>query len=132
MPEFKIEKFMGINNVDPAEKCKPGEFQKAINADITATGEAMLREGYTRVYVGTPHSPYGSETLSLFREGNDLKRFNGTGASVIRSGILGDRKMHYLELNGEIYYSDEVISGVTDGIADRPWGIAVPPPPLLS
>jgi hypothetical protein len=133
MKEFKVEKFLGINNVDPAEKCNPGELQVAKNVNITATGEVMTRDGSARVFAGSPHSPFAEGQIALFREGTELSRFlPDYSTRVIRDDILGDLRMHYLALNQRIYYSDEVNSGVTDGESSRSWGIQVPNSPLLS
>ncbi len=128
----------GINNVQPAERLKPGELSTAVNVDITFSRQIVTRQGMDRVYTGSPHSLFsngrhGSATLRLFREGEYLMKLNADyTAAVLRTGITRSAWMHYLTLNGLVYYTDESILGITDGTTDRSWGITVPNPILLT
>jgi hypothetical protein len=132
-PEIKISKFLGINDVDPPEMTKPGELQIATNVDITDTHQARRRDGYSSVLPGTPHSLWSNETICLFRERTNLRNLNKSwSASTIRSGLSGSNRMNYLDLNGNIYYTDELVTGVYNGISDRSWGLEVPPKPVLA
>ena len=131
--EVKIEKFMGINNVDPPQKCKPGELQEAINCEIDDVGRIRRRDGFSSVFSGTPHSLWADGDICLFREGENLRRLSTAwSATTIRSGLLGTNRMNYLPLNGLIYYSDEIVTGIYDGTTDRTWGLTPPNRPVLS
>jgi hypothetical protein len=134
-PEIKIGKFLGINNVDPPELCKPGELQVATNVDITDTHQVRRRDGYSSVYSGSPFSVWANKkgTICLFREGTILKKLSTAWqASNVRTGIAIPNWMTYLDLNDRIYYSDEIITGIYDGTTDRTWGLAIPSFPSVA
>jgi len=131
--------FMGINNVIPAEKCKPAELQTAINADINDAMQAIRRQGHDKVYSGTDvHSVFangvnGNASFMLFKEGSTLKKLNSDfTATTLRSGISRTKWMNYLALNNLVYYSDEIITGITDGVMSRSWGLEIPAYPTLA
>ena len=131
--EIKIEKFLGINDVDPPQKCKPGELQLAINCEVDDVGRIRRRDGFSSVFAGTPHSLWSDGMICLFREGTNLRSLNTLWSpTTIRTGILGTNRMNYFTLNGRVYYSDEIITGIYDGTTDRTWGLELPPTPVLS
>jgi len=130
---FKIKTFTGLNNIDPPEQTKPGELQTANNVDIGNNGQVKRRDGYVSVYTGNIHSLFAMEGLCLFREGISLKRLNTDfTATILRSGIDGNRKMAYLSLNGNIYYSDGIVTGVIQDNVSRTWGMEPPSVPTLT
>lgn len=135
---YKMSGFMGKNNVTPTEKCKPNEFQTMTNVDITDTGQIVKRQGDNLLYSGSVHSLFanginGNATCMLFREGTALKSFDTStnGATTLRSGITRTNWMRYLALNNLVYYTDEFITGITDGTTSRSWGLEVPPNQLV-
>ena len=132
-PIFKD--WAGINNIDPPEKCKPGELQTASNVDIDDNRRILRREGYLRVYTGNVHSLWGNKEFALFREGTALKRLDSglTTATTLRTGLIGNDRMAYLEIMGRVYYSDGIVTGIVDslGAVNRTWGIEVPGHPIL-
>jgi hypothetical protein len=134
-PEIKIGKFLGINNVDPPELCKPGELQIATNVDITDTHQARRRDGYSSVYSGSPFSVWANkaQTICLFRESTLLKKLSTSySASTVRTGLNVASWMNYFELNDRIYYSDGIVTGIYDGTTDRSWGLTLPTQPTAT
>lgn len=139
LQSFKMQGVMGINNVVPAEKCKPTELQTATNVDINIAKQVLNREGYDLKYSGNVHSLFsngvnGNATFKLFREGALLNKLNSDyTATTLRSGIPRTNWMQYLALNNLVYYSDTIITGITDGTlaGSRSWGLVVPPPQLV-
>jgi len=139
LQSMKIQGFRGINNVIPAEKCKPTELQTATNVDINSSGQVMKREGKDLVYAGNVHSLFsngvnGNATFILFREGAILKRFNPetpNSPTTLRDNIPRTNWMQYLALNNLVYYSDTITTGITDGVTSRSWGLEAPPQQLV-
>ena len=128
MPELKIAKFRGLNNVqDPAEAGK-GDLQVATNVDVNDVGGLKMRLGSMRLYSGAPHSLMSDGTDLLFREGTDLKRFDPTDQTteVLQTGFTEDLELAHVHLNHSLYFSDGVTSGVYQDRRARSLGLAVP------
>lgn len=129
---LKINKFLGINNVQNPESVAEGEMQTISNADVTNSATIKRRTGFSSVYSGACHSMFSDGTTALFREGGDLKLFNpASGGTVVRSGF-SNRKMYYVSVGDRIYYSDGELTGVIQEGASRTWGLEVPSAPLLT
>ncbi len=83
------------------------------------------------------HSIYSGCGFCVFRQGNDLKALNDDySVSTVRSGFCSGRPMSYLLVEGKVYYSDGVLSGVLESngnvtVKSRSWGLEVPLPPGL-
>lgn len=138
LKSVRMKGFMGINNVIPAEKCKPSEFQTATNVDINTAGQLLKRQGRgSKIYTGDVHSHFsnginGNATFRLFREDDALKKLNSDySATSLRTGITRTNWVRYLALNNLVYYTDEIITGITDGVTSRSWGLEVPPNQLV-
>lgn len=135
---FKMSKSTGINNVIKAEKCKPEELQTATDVDINDSRQIIRRQGMDKVYSGSVHSlasdgTFGSATFMVFREGANLNRLNSDySASLLRNGLTRAKWMKYLSLNNLLYYTDESVTGITDGVTSRSWGLTVPTQPTLA
>ncbi len=130
---IKLNKFTGLNNVLPPESLNTTELQGARNVDIDNTGSIRRRSGFYQVYSGVCYSGFSVGDIAVFREGQSLKKLNkDMTVSTIRNGIIEELPMRYLALNGKIYYTDGVVSGVIENGSSRSWGLAVPPPPQLS
>lgn len=133
MQSLKISKFLGKNNVTPPERCKSEEFQVASNVDINDSGQTRMRQGGSKIYSGDIHSLFangvnGNATYRLFREGTALKKLNSDlTTSVLRDDLIRTNWMKYFALNDLIYYSDEIVTGITNGTTSRSWGLEVPP-----
>ena len=139
---MKLKKFNGINNVDAPERLPvttegAADLREAENVDIDKSFRVSRRKGSTKRYSGSGvHSFWTNKTknLALFIEGNDLCQFNADYTkTVLRSGLSLNRRMSYAEVNGDVYYTDGVVTGmIRDGVS-RSWGIDVPvSQPLLS
>jgi hypothetical protein len=133
-----IKQFLGINNVLPADKLifpskdERGVFesfqQVASNVYVDDALKLRTRPGSTRVQSGPVHSVWSDGAICLFRQGDSLKRYFGpTTVTTLRSGMAGSNRMAYLSLNGNVYYSDGVHTGII-GYAgfDRTWGMQPP------
>ena len=127
-----LDKFSGLDNVNPAEKSKG--LQTVDNFFVTDGGQLDTRQGYISQIACVPHSLWSNGDVCLFREGVYLKRLHEdlTTISILRSDLQGNNTMHYLSLDGRIYYTDGVATGVVENLVSRTWGLQVPASPGLS
>lgn len=127
-----VKKFAGIDNVNRPEKHGDGRFFSMTNVDITESGSVKRRPGYETAYSGTVHSMLTDGNDVLFREGEGLYRLepNGT-ATALKTGIIGGLAMRGVVINGTLYFSDGISSGVYSNRAVRNIGLPVPPSPTL-
>lgn len=125
----------GVNNIAPDYALPTDQYGKqihlraAINIDFLDNGQVRSRKGKQRVYTGATHSFWSDGTTALFVENGVLKRLetNLTG-TALRSG-LSNARMQYHPINGEIYFSNGIDSGIYRGGSVREWGVENPPSP---
>ena len=130
--EETIDDFKGLNILDRPESAGPGELQKAMNVDIDRNLDARRRKGYTRIYAGNVHSMWGDGAKVLFREDTYLRTLNPDySATTLREDLRVNQRMAYEKIFDKIYFSDELITGITDGRTAWGWGVDVPPQPYL-
>jgi hypothetical protein len=127
-----LDKFPGLDNVNPPEKSNG--LQTVSNFFITDENQLDTRQGYARKVTGVPHSLWSDGAICLYREGVYLKRLHEdlTTTSILRGGLQGNSLMRYLSLNGRIYYTDGISTGIIENLTDRTWGLQVPGTPTLS
>jgi hypothetical protein len=131
--EERIEDFLGLNILDRPESCKPGELQKAMNVDIDRNLDIRRRKGYARIYSGNVHSLWCDKGPVLFREDSYLRTLNTDySATTLLSGLQSNRKMCFERIFDKIYFSDGMVTGITDGRSAWGWGVEPPPQPQLA
>ena len=131
--EITFEQFAGLNNAQDPKDLGAGELQAAVNVDFTDKGRAARRAGRTRIYSGETDNLFTvTPTTAFFTDAGVLKRLtravDGTYSfETLRSGLMPGRRMGYAEVNGDVYYSDGLVTGmVPAGGASRPWGMRSP------
>jgi hypothetical protein len=128
--------FRGINNVLPEDALftKDGTYLRtALNVDIDNAFKIRRRKGYGSLLPGQTHSLWSDGSTCLFREGTALKRLFDDFATTatLRNDIGGNLPMAYVSLDGRVYYSDSVVTGVIEGGVSRSWGLIPPPAPVV-
>jgi hypothetical protein len=115
----KIKKFSGINNVRPAEECRPGDLQVADNVVITDYGSIKRRKGQELML-----SSVGDSLIrSLFQDGDNTYAMAGSthgytdedgNWTVTRNYVEGGntRRMYHMKINDVIYLSNGIESHV--------------------
>lgn len=125
---------LGINNraeafdLPQADDNSTLVCRDALNMDLSDTGRMRRRRGFTRLLAGNSiHSVFGGSTVFLYVSGNDLWINVPDGdQAVLRAGV-GPQHMSYVELNGEVYYSNGSVTGKVSAVgADRRWGVPTP------
>ncbi len=119
----------GMNNLKQPHAIDNETLRNAVNFDVDDDGNLKLRQGSASVYRGTIVKRTfwsNGDDLALFVEGTDLKRLNADfTATTLRAGV-GNTPMSYVEQDGVVYWSNEVVNGkVVDG-ADAVWGVPTP------
>lgn len=127
MPTF--DKFEGINNVSAEERLSRKELREATNVDIDDTERLRLRKGATNAYTGVDcHSLWGNGPDSFFVEGDTLKSFDSISGltSSLRTGLQREREMAYVDVVGDVYYSNGKSLGMIRNGVSRSWGVELP------
>lgn len=117
----------GMNNRVDEQELDDGFLRDALNVDITNAGYARRRRGYVAL-LAPAHSVFAHDDKFLFVSGGDLYLGLPPNHAIVRAGV-GTEEMAYVELNGEIYFSNGVVTGKIDqNNTPRPWGIEIPNP----
>lgn len=119
----------GKNTVAPETRVPKKSLREALNVDLDNDGIPRRRAGYTEVYSGSDiHSLWGDGSLTMFVEGTELKRlFSDNSVSVLRTGLDVGRYVSYVEVNGDIYYSNNAQTGKLSAAGlSTPWGVEDP------
>ncbi len=119
-----LQQFKGLNNVVAPERLEPGELQRAVNIDIDDTGHVRRRRGATKLASGAFHSLFEADdtTLYVVKDGV-LCRLLPNNATVSLGTTIGARRVAYVQVASQIYFSSGAMSGVIypdDQVG--PWG----------
>ena len=121
----EITAIKGVRNDVTAERMKPGELVYARNVDIDESGKASRRRGTAEVYAGAAHSLWSDGTHGFFVQGGSLKRFTPGVAATALCTVAGTR-VCYEAINGDVYWSDGITSGIVSAGVNRSWGLTPP------
>jgi hypothetical protein len=123
----------GMNTLLRDDSLPLDALRRCVNYDIDDEGRIERRVGRDRVYTGSIQAGtlWSGKDRTLFVEGGDLKELlrmsNGSYAALTLHASVGVYPMSYLELNGQVYYSNPLVSGVITKIGvSRPWGLPAP------
>lgn len=118
----------GMNTLKRAETLEDEEARNIVNFDVDDAGKVQLRQGRTKVYAGNiVKDTFWSEgDISLFVEDGDLKILNTDfTATLLRSGV-GYSPMRYVLVNGLVYYTNGVVTGIVREGSSESWGVKAP------
>lgn len=118
--------FSGINNVLPSERLGPDALTVAKNVNIDLTGQVSRRTGYSRTSTDAHANLFQAKGFLLATKG-----LNGDLTSLDTDTVLypslGHDRVWYVELpDGRVAFSNDLISGITDGVTATGWGIPIP------
>ena len=132
MAESTLKGFAGLRNDVSSDRFEAGDLEAAVNVDIDDSGKLSRRDGYLSKLAGNIHSLWSNGTLCLFVSNGEMKRLNDDyTATVLRTGLSNER-MAYVEVNGRVYFSNGVDTGIVDNGNVRTWGIVPPMLPLAT
>ncbi|MBV8250951.1 MAG: hypothetical protein JO200_21215 [Comamonas sp.] len=122
-----LEKFTGINNVQPAERLQATDLVSALNVDLGLSGEPRRRGGYGQLSDECHKNLYQADGFLLATVAGDLTAIHEDGSRVLLYESLGMSRLHYCALpDGRVAWSNGLINGVTDGRAATGWGVPLP------
>lgn len=123
----------GENNIRDATELQITQLRRCVNFDVLDNGDIHRRRGRTQVYAGTPvpRTLYSNGNRVLFVESGHLwelvQDIDGTWDRMLVRLNVGNHPMTYLDVNGDIYWSNRVQTGIVDYDGrDLPWGLRAP------
>jgi hypothetical protein len=138
-PSITLGRFpKGMTNLGSPEGLPEGSCRNGVNVDFLDNGQPRRRAGNSLVYPGADcDSAWSNQRINLFREGTALKQLKRSSAGVytattLRSGLAAATPITFLDVNGDVYYTNSAITGkltAEDGgrvYTDGPWGVERP------
>lgn len=122
----------GENNILDAVELPQTSLRRVVNYDIMDGGDLHRRRGRTLAYTGTivTGTLYSNGKRVLFVEGGnmwELIKISGVWTRVLFRVGVTNRPVSYLDVNGDIYWSNGLFTGCIDAEGqDLPWGIRGP------
>ena len=121
----------GVDNLHPEYEIPPNRLRNAVNVDLPDTGNPVRRKGVQRVLpVVSGHSFWSNGRIAMLVEAGTLKLVSrsagGIVATTLRAGV-GNRPMSYDEFNGEVLYSNGLVTGKIVDEKAVAWGVGAPP-----
>lgn len=123
----------GMSNLGVPYALPEGTCRNAVNVDFDDAGKSRLRKGSTLKYAATDcDSLWSNGTITLFREGQYLKELLRDSAGVytartVRSGLTPGYRIAFLDVNGDVCWSNGIATGRIRAGVDGPWGVERPP-----
>lgn len=112
---ISLPAFKGINNIDSPETMGSRFLQGAVNIDLDDAGKVSKRTGTRLIKSGKTHSLYSDSDNLLFVIDDILYKNNIAIATDIKS------KLHYITLQGKIYFTSRTRTGIIDGNTVTNW-----------
>lgn len=101
-------------------------LRDAVNVDVLDTGIIRRRKGQTKVLSGDIHSAWAhGPYLYAVKDGDLVAIAKDYSLTTIQASV-GNSRMQFVEVNGEVYYSNGSVSGKIVLNQRRNWGVVVP------
>lgn len=123
MKYVEITAVNGVRNDVAPERFAPGDLMYARNVDIDESGKATRRAGTQTIIPGPAHSVWSNGSIGFMVQGDTLYTFTVAGQKNPIAQVSG-RRVCYLDVNGQVYWTDGVQSGVYFEGHSRKWGAA--------
>ena len=131
----------GQDNVSPDHAVAEDALRSIVNCDVMDDGTIRRRGGLTLRVGGQAHSawpPDGRGGVLYAVVDGVLTRYTRAASGAltgtpIRTGMSPDLPVAYLDVGGEVYYTNGAVTGKIVSGLDRPWGVERPSgPPSLA
>lgn len=116
----------GMNNIAADFELPQGTARNIVNADVLDSGKLRRRKGYTELSSAASHSLWTNDAMALYYSGGALKRWNENDTATSLATGLSDRPISFTEAGLDIYWSNGVDYGRTDGSTNSAWGVEEP------
>lgn len=123
----------GMSNLGAPYALPEGACRNLVNLDVDDAGKTRLRKGSTVKYAAADcDSLWSNGSITLFREGAALKELLRDSAGVysartVRAGLTPGYRIAFLDVNGDVCWSNGIVTGRIRAGVDGPWGVERPP-----
>lgn len=118
-----LQQFSGLKNTVGSERLAPNELEKAINIDIDDVGQIRRRRGQTLVSAGNFHSVWAGKRAVYGVKNGALGIINPNYTFIQLMAGAGDAPISYVQLDDDVYFSSEDVSGIIrQDNTIAPWG----------
>lgn len=120
----------GVDNIHADFELPQDALRDAVNVDIFDSGKLRRRRGSTlKTALTGGHSFWSDPRLSeaYYVAGTTLYSYSPqlTSAAVV-TGLMAGRAVAYAYVNGEVFWSNGVVSGRIQNGVNVPWGVETP------
>lgn len=120
----------GMDNIHYPHELPDGALRDAVNVDVLDSGKLRMRKGSTSAVVATAtHSLWDNENLSksYYVAGTTLYSITDKLVSTsIVTGLADGAKVAFLQINGEVFWSNGYVSGRIVNDVNHPLGLETP------
>jgi hypothetical protein len=95
----------------------------AVNIDLDDSGRAARRAGQTTRVAGAAHSLWAEDGLCFFVQDGQLKQLHPDFTTTGLRGGMGGNTVHYIAVNGRVYWTDGVQTGAIVAGQAQSWGM---------
>lgn len=120
----------GENNLRDATELELSQLRRCVNFDVLDNGDLHRRRGTTKLHNGTvvPRTLFSNGKRVLFVESGNLwelvRNIDGSWNPMLVRLSVGNHPMTYVDVNGDIYWSNQVQTGIVDQDGnDLSWGL---------
>lgn len=131
MKTVELKALKGVRNDISLERFDRADLAVGDNVDVDETGKLFRRMGTSRIAAGNMHSLRSFASGALIVNNGVLNSVDASGAMAqLKAGITG--RVAYSEIVNEMYWSDNVSSGIVGAGVNRAWGTIVPALPAVA
>ncbi|MGH8567066.1 MAG: hypothetical protein ACREXU_03385 [Gammaproteobacteria bacterium] len=121
----------GMDNVSLDHAVAKDALRTAVNVDVLDDGTVRRRPGTTLRVAGAAHSVWSDGQALYAVVDGVLTRYTravsgALSGTPLRSGLSPDLPVAYAEVAGEVYYSNNSLTGKIVAGVHRPWGVERP------
>lgn len=131
MKTMELSTFAGVRNDVSPERFKPEDLQTGTNIELDETGKPFRRLGTTAIDAVATHSLWANDELAYMVRSGSLHQIM-PDLTVVNLGVaIAGTRVRYQRLGNDVFFTDNLITGVVGTNGYRPWGIT-PPKPVIA
>jgi hypothetical protein len=139
MKTYQLDAFSGVRNDvsperfdSPHRKTGMTDLLTGTNIELDETGKPYRRLGTTAIDATSTHSLWANDELAYMVRGGTMRQLN-PDMSITDLGIpVSGNKVSYRRVGNDVFFSDQLTTGVVGTNGYRPWGIVTPAAPIVT
>ena len=139
MKTVQLSTFAGVRNDISLERFsvedgrdKRTDLQAGTNIELDETGKPYRRLGTTVIDDVSTHSLWANDELAYLVRGGTMRQLN-PDMTLTDLGIpVAGNRVSYRRVGNDVFFSDQLSTGVVGTNGYRPWGIVTPASPTVS